>query len=71
MPTCRKSWQDWGFRNLALYMNEAVCREFRAGDVRYSQADISKAINELGYAPQCRIMEGIAKAMPWYVTKVG
>jgi UDP-N-acetylglucosamine 4-epimerase len=43
-------------------------REFRAGDVRHSQADISKAKNALGYAPEYRIAEGIAKAMPWYVS---
>lgn len=41
-------------------------REFRAGDVRHSQADISKAQNLLGYEPQYRILDGIAKAMPWY-----
>lgn len=40
-------------------------RDFRAGDVRYSQADISKATNKLGYAPEYRIMDGLAKAMPW------
>lgn len=42
-------------------------REFRAGDVRHSQADVSKARELLGYAPEFRIMEGIAKAMPWYI----
>ena len=42
-------------------------RDFRAGDVRHSQADISKAQNTLGYLPEFNINEGIAKAMPWYV----
>jgi UDP-N-acetylglucosamine 4-epimerase len=41
-------------------------RDFRAGDVRHSQADVAKAVNNLGYAPEYRILEGIAKAMPWY-----
>lgn len=48
-----------------------IYREFRAGDVRHSQADISKAASRLGYAPEYRIMDGIAKAMPWYIENVG
>lgn len=46
---------------------EPTYRDFRAGDVRHSQADISKAEKALGYAPTYRINEGILKAMPWYV----
>jgi UDP-N-acetylglucosamine 4-epimerase len=41
---------------------------FRAGDVRHSQADISKAKNLLGYDPSYRIEDGIAKAVDWYIT---
>ncbi|SES62892.1 SDR family oxidoreductase [Thalassotalea agarivorans] len=41
-------------------------RDFRAGDVRHSQADISKAKKLLGYAPQYRIQQGISLAMGWY-----
>lgn len=44
-----------------------VYREFRAGDVRHSQADISKAQRLLGYAPTHRLAEGIVEAMSWYV----
>ncbi|MEJ6552467.1 NAD-dependent epimerase/dehydratase family protein [Psychrobacter pacificensis] len=50
------------------YTQEAVYRDFRAGDVRHSQADISKIQNALGYEPQFDIIQGIEKAMPWYVT---
>ena len=46
---------------------QARYRDFRAGDVRHSQADISKAERLLGYAPTHRIGDGIAAAMPWYV----
>lgn len=53
------------------YTRKPVYRDFRAGDVRHSQADISKAASKLGYAPECRIMDGIAKAMPWYIENVG
>ena len=42
-------------------------RDFRAGDVRHSQANVSKANSNLGYAPEYRILQGISKAMPWYV----
>jgi UDP-N-acetylglucosamine 4-epimerase len=40
---------------------------FRAGDVRHSQADISKAATRLGFAPTHRIAEGLKQAMDWYV----
>lgn len=46
---------------------EPEYRDFRSGDVRHSQADISKAERLLGYAPQYRIQQGIAEAMPWYI----
>ncbi len=45
----------------------ATYRDFRAGDVRHSQADISKAERLLGYAPTHDLAAGLAAAMPWYV----
>jgi UDP-N-acetylglucosamine 4-epimerase len=42
-------------------------REFREGDVRHSQADISKARRLLDYAPTHAIRDGLREAMPWYV----
>jgi len=53
--------------NGVVYGKEPVYRDFRPGDVRHSQADIGKAAGKLGYAPEFRIFEGIAKAMPWYL----
>jgi len=44
-----------------------VYRDFRAGDVRHSLADISKAATLLGYQPSHRIGEGLKVAMEWYV----
>ncbi len=41
--------------------------DFRAGDVRHSQADIGKARSLLAYAPQYDIQAGLKQAMPWYV----
>ena len=43
---------------------------FRGGDVRHSQADISKARDLLGYAPTHRIDAGLAQAMDWYVANL-
>ncbi len=45
---------------------EPTHREFRAGDVRHSQADIGKAERLLGYAPGHDVAAGIQTAMPWY-----
>lgn len=45
-------------------------RDFRAGDVRHSLADISKAQTLLGYAPTIKVGAGVTAAIPWYVSKV-
>jgi len=42
-------------------------RDFRAGDVRHSLADISKAGDLLGYKPTHRIGDGMKEALDWYV----
>jgi UDP-N-acetylglucosamine 4-epimerase len=38
----------------------------RPGDVKHSQADISKARNLLGYDPQVKVQEGLKLAFEWY-----
>lgn len=53
--------------NKVFYNKSPFYQEFRAGDVRHSQADISKAFNLLGYQPEYKIQKGINKAMPWYI----
>lgn len=53
--------------NGVSYGKAAIHRDFRAGDVRHSQADIGKARQLLGYQPTHRIDDGIATAMPWYI----
>jgi UDP-N-acetylglucosamine/UDP-N-acetylgalactosamine 4-epimerase len=50
-----------------LQGTKPVYRDFRAGDVRHSLADISKAATLLGYQPTHRIGEGLKVAMAWYV----
>ncbi len=46
-----------------------IYQGFREGDVRHSQADISKAVNKLGYKPLYNIQKGIKEAIRWYVSK--
>ncbi|MGA8146841.1 MAG: SDR family oxidoreductase [Gallionellaceae bacterium] len=41
--------------------------DFRKGDVRHSRADISKAVQLLGFEPSHRIDAGLKQAMGWYV----
>lgn len=48
---------------------EPIYRDFRPGDVRHSQADISKAIRKLGYAEVIKMKDGIKKTIDWYLEK--
>lgn len=50
------------------YSRPAIHRDFRAGDVRHSQADVEKANRLLGYEPTHPMAKGIDVAMPWYVS---
>ncbi|AKX52913.1 NAD-dependent epimerase/dehydratase family protein [Thiopseudomonas alkaliphila] len=52
--------------NGVMYEQAPVYQDFRAGDVRHSQANVSKARELLGYAPEFVIKDGIVEAMPWY-----
>lgn len=42
-------------------------RDFRAGDVRHSLADISKARERIGYLPQFSVKNGLDRAAEWYL----
>jgi len=44
--------------------------DFRVGDIRHSEADISKASRLLGYSPAFDISVGIKLAIPWYVASL-
>ena len=50
-----------------LAKKEPNYRDFRAGDVRHSLADISKAQQLLDYQPSHKISKGLDEAMDWYV----
>ncbi|WP_374357594.1 NAD-dependent epimerase/dehydratase family protein [Pseudoduganella danionis] len=57
------------FAHLAEF--KPTYRDFRAGDVRHSQADISKAQKLLGYVPSHRIGQGLQESLSWYVQQQG
>lgn len=47
-----------------------IYKNFREGDVRHSQADISKSVNFLKYSAEFKIQEGINITIPWYINKL-
>lgn len=56
--------------NEVNYQQKPTYRDFRPGDVRHSQADVSKANGLLGYDPKFNISKGIDEAMAWYVNSL-
>jgi UDP-N-acetylglucosamine 4-epimerase len=66
----------WIRDGLARYRPELAGREpvhgdFRAGDVRHSQADVSKARQRLGYEPSHTVRQGLDEALQWYAETLG
>lgn len=57
--------------NTLAQQAKPLYRDFRAGDVRHSLADISKARTLLGYAPQFSVIKGLDKAAKWYLQSLG
>ncbi|MDP9049877.1 MAG: SDR family oxidoreductase [Acidobacteriota bacterium] len=41
----------------------------RAGDIKHSLADITRATKELGYQPKAQFHEGLRKTVAWYVAE--
>ncbi len=46
-------------------------RDFRAGDVRHSLADISSVKKRLGYNPEFSVTQGLDVAADWYMNNLG
>lgn len=57
-------------RNPAAADAKPEYRDFRAGDVRHSLADISKAGELLGYAPEFSVRQGLSMAADWYAKHI-
>lgn len=53
----------------ALDIQPPAHGEFRAGDVRHSLADISKAKDLLGYLPTHSVRSGLSEAISWYAAE--
>ena len=53
-------------RDLVGASMDPIYEDVRAGDVRDSQADISKARRILGYEPIVRFEDGLEKTVSWY-----
>jgi UDP-N-acetylglucosamine 4-epimerase len=56
-------------RNNVQYDRAPIYQAERAGDVRHSQADITKARTYLGYDPRFYIKDGIKKTVTWYLSR--
>ena len=52
-----------------LAIGAPVYRDFRAGDVRHSRADIGKARQRLGFVPTHDIRAGMAVVASWYAER--
>lgn len=54
---------------VAVAVPEPVYGDFRDGDVRHSQADISKASGLLGYQPAYSAAQGLELTTHWYLSR--
>ena len=57
-------------RTKGLEKKGPIYRDFRAGDVRHSQANISKAQTLLGYQTKYMIGQGMDEAIDWYINSI-
>lgn len=48
---------------------KAIYRDFRAGDMRFSRANIGKAHGLLGYHPVWPVQRGLKKTVEWYIAQ--
>ena len=65
--------QSVTIRELVTTLNDILGTEFepefgpaRAGDVKFSKADIRRTCADLGYAPDVEFEEGLARTVAWY-----
>ena len=53
-----------------LEIKEPIYRDFRAGDIRHSNANIDKAKELLGYEPTHTLQEGLKESIAWYIDDI-
>jgi len=56
---------------LSTINQKPIYRDFRPGDIRHSNADISKAKRIVGYKPTHDIYQGMGEAIEWYIETIG
>ncbi|UCN01126.1 SDR family oxidoreductase [Sulfurimonas sp. SWIR-19] len=53
-----------------LEVKEPIYRDFRAGDIRHSNANIDKAKELLGYEPTHTLETGLKESITWYINDI-
>ncbi|MBU3015759.1 SDR family oxidoreductase [Poseidonibacter lekithochrous] len=53
-----------------LEVQEPIYRDFRAGDIRHSNANIDQAKELLGYEPTHNLEEGLKESLEWYINDI-
>ena len=72
VPTAQESlnvvvpWSAARFQANSKHNTLPCTGEVRVGDVRYSQADISRTRGDLGYDPDVTFEQGLARTLEWY-----
>jgi UDP-N-acetylglucosamine 4-epimerase len=58
-------------KNLSDFeMKKAIYRDFRAGDIRHSNANIDKMKQLLGYVPAHSLEAGLEESIQWYINDI-
>ena len=53
-----------------LEIKEPIYRDFRAGDIRHSNANIDSARELLGYEPTHTLEQGLKESIAWYINDI-
>ena len=53
-----------------LEIKEPIYRDFRAGDIRHSNANIDSARTLLGYKPTHTLEQGLKESIEWYINDI-
>ena len=57
------------FQQTSIFHEKLIYRDFREGDVKHSQADITKAQKLLGYKPTHKVHDGLTKVAIWHLER--
>lgn len=53
-----------------IKIKDAIYRDFRAGDIRHSNANIDQAKELLGYEPTYNLEQGLKESLAWYIDDI-